>query len=347
MLSRSLMQMIKGRWREFLREPSAFFWVVLMPVLWMVGLGFAFSKPKPEHYGVGWSTQSQGVFAEQVHQMLKTDPQIKLREGPASDMLQKFQRGDIVVVLSVTDKIGHFQLDPVNPEAQRARSYVNQKIQELGGRVDTVLTEVSPIQAQGGRYVDFLIPGLLGLSIMSSSLFGVGMTIVANRKDHLLKRYMATPMSGSEYIVSHIIGRFFVLTVEFFAVMLAGFAIFRFHVYGSFAAFVALSILGAASFTAIALLCASRTSSIPTISGITNLISLPMMVLSGVFFSKSNFPDWMQDLVHYLPLTALNDGLRKIALEGQSFGAITTEMAVLSVYLVICAVLARVSFRWY
>jgi len=137
------------------------------------------------------------------------------------------------------------------------------------------------------------------------------------------------------------------LAVEFASVMIAGILIFRFEVQGMWLEYILFAVLGAASFTAIALLCASRTRSIPMVSGLTNLISIPMMMLSGVFFSKTNLPSWMQSAVEFLPLTALNDGLRKIALEGQGLANLTTECTVLLGYLIVAGVTSRIVFRWY
>ncbi len=349
MLSRSLWQQIKCRWREFRREPSAFFWVMFMPILWMVVLGFAFSKPRPESYGIGWLAPAvSSELSEKTHEALTRNPQIKLREADLGELETRIKRGEISMILQFdAQNKAVYRLDQNNPEAVRARNFVNDLVQNQGGRVDPVPQESANIQAEGGRYVDFLIPGLLGLSIMTSSLFGVGMTIVSNRKENLLKRYLATPMRSYEFIVSHIFGRLIILAAEFSAVMIAGYLIFHFRLYGNFFHYVVFAILGAAAFTSLALLCASRTRSVPMISGLTNLISLPMMMLSGVFFSKNNFPDWLREATAYLPLTALNDGLRKIALEGLSILELGPEIAVLGFYTVICAVIAQRLFKWF
>ncbi len=349
MLSPSLQQQIKCRWREFRREPSAFFWVIFMPILWMLALGFAFSKPRPEIYGIGWlAPESPDTFAQTIETSLAQNSQIKLRKGTAEELSTRMKRGEIVLVVSMSPPSqAMYQLDDKNPEANRAKAFVDNIVQAAGGRVDPVPTLTQAINAEGGRYVDFLIPGLLGLSVMTSSLFGVGMTIVSNRKENLLKRYLATPMRAWEYIVSHIFGRMMVLTAEFLAVMITGFLIFKFKVYGPFLAYIVFTVLGAAAFTGIALLCAARTRSIPMISGLTNLISLPMMMLSGVFFSKNNLPDWLLQFTNLLPLTALNDGLRKIALEGLGLMDLSFEVSVLLFYAVICSALAQRRFRWY
>ncbi len=348
MLKPSLIEQIKCRWREFRREPSAFFWVVFMPIVWMLALGFALSKPRPETYGIGWlAAEGSAPASEGVVASLEKDPYLHLRRGTAEALETNMKRGEISLIVVPQGGRYTYQLDASNPEAMRAKGYVDDLIQSQAGRQDPVATQIETVATQGGRYIDFLIPGLLGLSIMTSSLFGVGMTIVSNRKENLLKRYLATPMRAYEYILSHLCGRMMVLAAEFLAVMVAGVLIFHFQVYGSIAAYVLFAILGAGAFTSIALVCAARTRSIPMISGVTNLISLPMMMLSGVFFSKNNFPDWLKQATNYLPLTALNDGLRKIALEGQGLSALGFEASVLAVYLVVGAIAAQRLFKWY
>ena len=349
MISRSLVEQIKCRFREFLREPSAFFWVILMPVAWMLALGYAFSQPKAEVYGVGVSralTAASGPLAGALP-ALEQSVQVNLHKADDEELLALFQRGEIGMVLSEANGNLIYRFDPLNPEAVRARNFVDDLVQRRAGRLDPLVTSAESMKAIGGRYVDFLIPGLLGLSIMTSSLFGVGMTIVSNRRENLLKRYCATPMRTYEYIVSHIAGRMLVLSVEFVTILIAGIAIFQFKIFGSVLSYALLAVLGAAAFTSLALLCASRTRNMATVSGLTNLISLPMMMLSGVFFSKNNFPAWLKTGVNFLPLTALNDALRKVALEGKGLGAVTHEMMVLVFVTVVGTVAARVSFKWY
>src|SRR5262249_46379769 len=155
------------------------------------------------------------------------------------------------------------------------------------------------------RYIDFLIPGLLGFSIMTSSLFGIGIVIVASRRENLLKRYLATPLKPHQYVLSHIVGRGFVLAVGLVAILLRGWLMFGFHVAGNLLTFIGFAALGAAAFTAIAVLCGSRTTSAAVMNGMTNLISLPMMIVAGVWFSRANFPDFLANAARFLPLTAL------------------------------------------
>jgi ABC-2 type transport system permease protein len=349
MLSRSFIEQVKCRWREFRREPSAFFWVIMMPIIWIVVLGIAFSNPKPERYGIGWLNTPAGdsTWDGKILADMEKSKQIKLKQGDAADMELWFKRGEIAVYVEARNQKLIYHYDPNNPEASRAKYFVDDLIQRANGRQDVVISEDVGQKNVGGRYVDFLIPGILGLSIMSSSLFGTGMTLVSNRKENLLKRYIATPMPKSEFLFSHIVGRLVILVAEFLSVIFTGYFIFKFTVFGSYTSFVLFSILGAGAFTAIALLCAARTRNLAMAGGLINLVTIPSMMLSGVFFSKNNFPDWLLPFINALPLTALNDGLRKIALEGQPLWDLGFESLVLGVYLVGALVISRFLFKWY
>lgn len=345
MLRQSLTEQVKCRWREFTREPSAAVWVVTMPLMWMIVLGYAFSEPRAETYGVAILPAAQSSAPINV---LRTHQQIKVRDGSQQQADTWLQRGDVALSINQSDT-GQivYSFDPANPEAARARDFVDSLLQTSAGRTNPLPTIVEPRTARGSRYVDFLVPGLLALSVMTTSLFGIAMTIVSNRRENLLKRYVATPMPPSDYIFSHIIGRFIILAVEFVTIMAAGWLIFDFHVEGSYLAFIVISALGAAAFTALALLCAARSKSLPFISGLTNLISIPMVMVSGVFFSKNNYPESVITWIDALPLTAMVDALRRIALEGQDLVGVLPQVGILSAYLIVGTLLTRLWFRWY
>lgn len=344
-MSNQIIEMTKCRWREFKREPSAMFWVVFMPILWMVILGFAFSEERKPIYGVGW-IKSPAANQMVLKKFMKNE-QINLKIASREILDIKLKRGEINLIVDGSKDPFSYIYDNVNPTAVASRNFIDDLAQRSLGRVDVMKPVDQNLKVKGLRYVDFLIPGLLGLSIMTSSLFGVGMTIVANRRDNLLKRYCASPMQPTAFMISHVNGRLMVLAAEAAAVMLCGVFIFDFELAGSWGAFGLVAVLGAACFTAIALLCASRTANVAAMAGMTNLISLPMMMLSGVFFAKSNFPDWMQNLVAFLPLTAINDALRKIALEGATLSSLGFELAVMFGCLLLAGVSARKMFKWY
>ena len=342
-------EQVKGRWREFVREPSAFFFVMFMPIIWMAILGMAFSHGHKESYGIGWETGAALMqpVAQRAQEALRHDSRIRLTVGDAATLQSALQRGDVQVIVRFVGPHAQYLFDPADREAARARWIADDVVQQSAGRTRPVLTEDHKIEVPGTRYIDFLVPGLVALSIMTSSLYGTGMVVVSNRRENLLKRYLATPMRPFSYIASHIVGRGFILAVELTAILVAGLAMFHFHVAGNLLSFIVFAALGAAAFTALAMLCGARTSNVAFMNGMTNLIALPMMIVAGVWFARSNFPGWISEAARYLPLTALVDGLRRIALEGASITSLGFEMAVLAVYLVVAAVLTRVLFKWY
>ena len=348
MISKSLIEMVKGRWREFKREPSAMFFVVFMPILWMLILGLAFSDSKQELYSIGLKKTNNSSEQRPVFEYLAKQSQLKVSEGSDAELATKLKRGEILLMLELDTRgevLMHY--DPSNPEAVRAHDASHHLIQEYYGRTDPKPTIAKHVKAVGSRYIDFLIPGLLALSLFTSSLFGTGMTIVANRRENLLKRYMATPMNPYEYIVSHIIGRYFIFFVEFACILGAGMLMFGFRVQGNWLSLLTVGILGTASFTSLGILCGSRTANTSTYNGINNLLTLPMMILSGVWFSRVHFPDWLASVVEFLPLTACVDALRRVALEGVGLASLGFELGLLAFYTVVCTVFAKLSFRWY
>ncbi len=348
--SHPLLELTKGRWREFRREPSAFFFVIFMPILWMAILGFAFSNPARETYDVGWMKSATGFHGTTL-EALKKNPRVRVMEGEDEELTAAMTRGQIQLIVAysaaVPQGVTEYIYDPANRESLHARDFIDDYLQRAAGRNDPLPTSDEKIDIPGTRYIDFLVPGLIALSIMTSSLFGTGMLIVSNRRENLLKRYLATPMRPMHYIVSHIFGRCFILAVEVTTILLAAYAMFRFVPAGGLGILVAFALLGAAAFTALALLCASRTANPATMNGLTNLVSIPMMLVAGVWFSRGNFPEWIAGPARYLPLTALVDGLRRIALEGATFAQLGQETAVLAAYLLLGAIAATKSFKWY
>lgn len=346
----AFLEMCKCRWREFRREPSAFFFVIFMPILWMAILGFAFSGAKRERYGIGWlNAVSADSKAQVIHDALARNDHIRLIEGDEAALHLSMIRGEILVTLAPPTDVRdwHYQFDASNREATRAKTVLDDIVQTAAGRQDVIKVTEDYVTVPGTRYIDFLVPGLVALSIMTSSLFGIGATIVVNRRENLLKRYLVTPMQPTAYILSHVVGRSFILAIELAAILIAGFAMFRFQIQGNVISFILLAALGAATFTALAMLCGSRTSNMAVMNGMTNLISVPMMIMAGVWFARSNFPDWIADPAAFLPLTALVDALRRIALEGAGLASVSPQIMILSVYLVGATLAARRLFKWY
>ncbi len=338
-------QLTLARFREFLREPEAVFWVFIFPILLTAGLGIAFRSREPEPARVGVPRSAAG--AEALAASLKSAPGVivELLDDSAAALALRSAK---VAVLAVPDGEGgvEYRFDPSRPDARAARLGVDVAVQRAAGRADPVAAGERHVREHGARYVDFVVPGLLGMNLMGSGIWGIGFAIVDARRKKLLKRLVATPMSKSAYLGSFLLHRIALLVVEVVAVL--GFAALAFDVpvRGSLATLALVCLLGSLAFGALGLLVASRARTMEGASGLMNLVMLPMWVLSGVFFSSSNFPDAIQPAIQALPLTAVNDALRANMLEGAGLAALGGELAIIGGWLVVCFVVALRLFRW-
>lgn len=338
----SLWEMTKGRWREFCREPSAFFFVIFMPLVWMLILGHAFNPTETFEFRVGILEHGESSRESEIKSLLEEHPQVELLTE-ADDL----KKGNIPLFVEFKDGVLFYHQNKNHKEATKARLWVDEYLQTQLGRVDTVPTQTIKADVGEERYIDFLIPGLLTLSIFTTSLFGTGMILVSNRRENLLKRYAATPMSSLYYIVSHILGRFSIFFVEFLVIALGGYFFFDFTLKGSWLAYFFTAMLGVASFTSLAILFSSRTKNTALYNGFVNVLTLTMMFPSGIWFPRSDLPLWMQRISDFLPLTALVEILRGIALEGEKFANFYGPTLILCIYLFLCTFISRKIFRWY
>jgi ABC-type multidrug transport system permease subunit len=209
-----------------------------------------------------------------------------------------------------------YRFDDTNPEGRTARMLADAAIQRSGGRTDPVPSSDRLMRETGSRYIDFLLPGLIGMGIMGNSIWGLGFSIVDARRRKLMKRIVATPMRRYHYLLSFLVFRMALLVIEVGVPLAFGLIAFGVPFRGSALTLIGYCVLGSLSFSAIGLLIASRLKTIEAVSGLTNVIMLPMWVLSGVFFSAQRFPDAVQPLIRALPLTVLIDALRGIMLQG-------------------------------
>ncbi len=239
-----------------------------------------------------------------------------------------------------------YRYDSTRTESGLARLEVDDVLQRARGRKDLVAVRDDRVVAPGSRYIDFLIPGLLGMNLLGSGIWGVGFSVVQARQRKLLKRYMATPMRRSHYLLSFILSRLVFLIVEVVALVGFGWLLFGVAVRGSFTSLAGITILGSFSFAGLGLLVASRAKTIEGVSGLMNLVMLPMWILSGTFFSYSRFPDAMIPFVKALPLTALNDALRAVMIDGAAVTALGTPLAIVVAWGAVSFVIALKIFRW-
>ncbi|MFL5545323.1 MAG: ABC transporter permease [Gemmatimonadaceae bacterium] len=344
--NRSMVQLTLVRFREFIREPEAVFWTFIFPILLAAGLGIAFRQRGPDKIRVGVVTTAAGSAA--MVESLKRDSTLVVESFDDSAGARALRTGKIaLLVLPATARDSvHYVYDPGRSEAVNARVVVDRAVQVGAGRLDPVRASDSYVTEPGSRYIDFLIPGLLGMNLMGSSIWGLGFAIVTARSKKLLKRLMATPMSRSQYLLSFMCSRLVFLLLEI--VTLLGFGHYAFGVplRGSLGTLLLICVLAAISFGGLGLLSASRARTTEAVSGIMNFIMLPMWIFSGVFFSAANFPQVVQPFIRLLPLTAVNDALRANMLEGATFASVTPEMTVILVWGVVTFFAALKLFRW-
>ncbi len=343
----SLFEMTKGRIREFLREPSAFYFVLSMPVLWMLILGLSFSDPKPTRFQIGLVGQDIAGAAVAVRDRFTHDSRLNTHMDNLENLLSLYRKGELEVVVVLEDgPLANFYYDQRNPLAAQARDYLelvlNSALQEKSGFV----LRDHEMLAKGYRYIDFLIPGLLALSLFTTCIYGTGMTIVVARREKLLKRYRVTPMKARDYLLSHILGRLLLMGLEIVTILGAGKLIFDFSIAGHYLDLFIVCLVASASFATISILCAARLANAATYNGIVNLVSIPLMLVSGIWFSKSHFPAWLAKISDFSPLSACAGALRKIAIEGSSVLTLGPELAILAVYFAVTLWLSARLFAW-
>lgn len=329
--------------RETAREPEAVFWTFFFPILLALALGIAFRRGAPERVPVA-IVSGQGASA--VAATLDAEPGIEADILPEDSAVAALRRGDVVLAIVPGAEGLEYRYDTTRPESRSARLLVNDALQRAAGRTDPAPTHDVLIEERGSRYIDFLIPGLLGLNLLSTGLWGVGYMVVRMRKDRLLKRYSASPIPRGRFLLGFMLGRLVFLAGEL--PLLLGFAwlVFDVPIRGSIVLLAALAVLGAFTFTAFGLLIASRARTTEAVTGLMNLASLPMWILSGVFFSADNFPDPMQPFIEVLPLTAMVDALRGVMLEGQTLAGVGGDVGILMLWGVISVTIAVKAFRW-
>jgi len=239
-----------------------------------------------------------------------------------------------------------YRYDTTRPEGRAARLAADDALQRALGRPDQLSTRDERVAQPGNRYIDFLIPGLVGLNLMGSGMWGLGFAVVQARTRKLLKRFAATPMRRSHYLLSFMLSRLVGLVFEVVVVIGFGWLLFGVAVRGSLFDLAVVSLLGSLTFAGIGLLVAARPTTIEGVSGWMNLVQLPMWLLSGSFFSYERFPKVAHPLIRALPLTALNDALRAVINDGTPLVANWPAVAVMAAWCGVSFALALRMFRW-
>jgi ABC-type multidrug transport system permease subunit len=338
-----LLELTICRAKEFLREPEAVFWVFAFPVLLAIALGLAFREKGPDQIPVG-VVEAQGQ-AEPILQALAKSPVLLPRRYDAAAGREALRTGKISLLVEVGTPVV-FRFDETRPDSRIARLEADNALQQAAGRKDAVAVQAEKVTEKGSRYIDFLIPGLLGMNLMSTGVWSLAFSVTNARNRKILKRLVATPMHKSHYLLAQILGRMGFLLPEIALLVGGGWLLFDVAVRGSLLLLLAVCLLGSMTFCGIGLLIASRVSTIEGASGLANLVMLPMWLLSGVFFSSERFPNAVQPFINLLPLTALNQALRGVITEARSLPEIGVQLAILAAWGLLSFGVALKIFRW-
>ncbi len=348
-MSSALWQLTLARFREFYREPAALFWVYGFPLILAFTLGLAFREsPVPASTVDVLRDPDRPGPAEELSRSLADFPalNVSLHDETTSRLRLRTSKTDLIILPRPGTPAGvEFFYDATRSESVLARNAVDRALLRVKNPSAPIVPE-SAVAEPGGRYIDFLIPGLLGINLLGGGLFGVGFVSADLRVRKLLKRFQATPMRRSDFLLSLMLSRLVFTFVDVILLLGISYWAFDIRVRGNPLALAILIAAGGASFAGLGLLVGSRARTIETVAGLVNAVMLPMYVLSGVFFSASRFPEAMQGGIALLPLTALNDGLRAIMNDGAGFEALSRPLLVLGIWGVGCFVVALRLFRW-
>jgi len=336
-----------ARMLELKREPEVVFWVFAFPLLLALGLGIAFRNKPADVVSL---VIVQGTGSENAQALLARSPQhamFKIQVLNVDEAYKGFRLGKFDVVVEPDGKGGlEYRYDPARPESVLAKSEVNDALQAAAGRKDTLATSAVTSSEPGSRYIDFLIPGLLGMNLMNSGMWGIGFALVDMRQRKLLKRFVATPMRRGDFLLALASSRLILMIIEVGLLLVFGVLFFHMRVLGSVAAIALIGGLGSLTFGGVGLLTASRAQKIESVSGLINVVMMPMWIFSGVFFSYERFPAVIHPLIKALPLTALNDALRASILEGTPILHQWPRLLIMVLWGGISFALALKWFRW-
>jgi ABC-2 type transport system permease protein len=353
----AIIELALSRFRLFYREPGTMFWTFGFPLVMSIVLGTAFRNRDPEPVVVAVeSTPLTKVDADRAHDILTAAPDMKVRVLPPDEAKQQLRTGKVSIVVvpaqkgsetdAASDAVYTYRFDPTRPESRLARAVTDEVLQRGHGRKDSFTPTAKILKEPGSRYIDFLIPGLIGLGLMSTGLWGIGFTLAEMRTKKLIKRLTATPMRRTDFLLSFLLVRALVLPFELAPLLIFSHFVFDIGVHGSIFTLGLTALVGGLSFAVIGLLLACRAENPQIVSGLINVVSFPMYLCSGVFFSSSRFPDGLQPIIRCLPLTALNDALRETMIDGAPFSQVAGKLGLLAIWGGVSFALAVRFFKW-
>lgn len=346
-LMHPLVQLFIARFREFIRTPEAVFWSYVFPLVMMLALGLAFRSEPVRSVAV---TIQDGPGAEAAEAALGKDPAFRISRGTEAECRRLMRSGKTELIITALQNEGRtewqFAWDPTRPGSVSARDLVNDALQRAAGRQDPVTTTDVTLIEPGSRYIDFLVPGLIGMGLLGGGIWGVGYAIVDMRIRQVLKRFLGTPMKKPHFVAAMMASRMVFMIPEIIVILILARLMFGVTSHGGYAAIAVIVILGALEFAAIGLLIASRARTLEAVAGLMNLAMVPMWIGSGIFFSSERFPALVQPLIRILPLTPVISSLRQVMQEGVSLLQLGPELGLMGLWAVGTFVVALRIFRW-
>ena len=337
-----LIELTVTRLKEFLRETEALFWVFGFPLLLALALGFAFREKAPDRIPIGIVDASN---AKQRLALLSRSPALLPRIYDSASARQALRTGKVSLLVEGADVVT-YRFDATRPDSRVARLEADDALQAAAGRRDPQPVHDEHVTERGSRYIDFLIPGLLGMNIMGTGMWSVGFNVVNARTRKLLKRLIATPMRKSDYLAAQFLARIGFLALEVITLLVFTRLVFGVRVNGSWLLLGAICVAGAMAFSGLGILIASRAQTIEAVSGLMNVVMMPMWLCSGVFFSYERFPDAAKPFIRALPLTALNDALRGVMNEGLSAARVAPQLGIMMAWGIVTFLVGLKIFRW-
>ena len=351
---------------ETIREPEVLFWGIVFPVLISIGLGLAFTQTSESKFHIMVVEENQteldsllNIYAERnlkneketfiwkIEDKIIGNTEFNFIRSDWKSAIVSLKRGESELI--ITDSIGkvRYHFDPHNSQAQLAYMRLAALIKSPASTADTGQNAINPLILKGVRYIDFFIPGILSMGIMSSILWGISYTIIERRSQKLLRRMVATPMQKSNFLIAMMFVRILMNAVEALVLLFFAWLLFGIHIQGNIGALIVLFFAGNIAFTGLAVLISTRTAKTEVGTGWINAVQMPMMILSGIFFSYHHFPQWSIGIIKLLPLTALTDGVRSIFNEGAGWMEIITPSLALSGFGIVCFIIGMRLFKWF
>lgn len=359
-------QQVLTELRLYSRSVGSLAWSFIFPIFVIFSLGFYYGSDSTVKQFIGFADEDQTLVSRMFLSILQSEPgQFTVVEGTATQLDSLLHAGKISAVVrlfpgfsdaSVTGNSPvYYSVNPYLSGAQPALDlYLKKSVQDLNLELMTARKRVvvleqdpdsRPVAASG--YVDFLIPGMIGLQIMSACLWGIGFLLINYREKGNLKQLALTPVRKSVYISAFISSRFLFQILQIVFILVCSFQAFPVHMQGSWVSFFVVITLGTLMFMALGFLIASLADTVELAIGINNILFFLMIALGGVFFSTSNLPEWAQWFTGLFPLTHFIEALRGIFNDGVSILDLGKELAILTAWMIVCFALSIRYFRWY